>query len=346
MKSVNITFSIANVLPGQSLVLVPTMFSTSGERRNTGTITITNKCPIKMQWYSQVNSSWANNLMNNSCKISSAGCVISCLAMLLASQEGNSTSAYTPATVNSYLNGHSGYIPSCTLSDWSIPANMDGSGGVVFQGSNSTSNNWSWLDGQLSLCRKVIVNVNSGSHWVLVTGRTGPSGIGSSYKVLDPANGSYSSKTLANFSNTFLKGRSYSGTWKTNMLYRTMEEMNESDSVGVDDYETIKVEGTDGWRIPKSGIEINNIDNDKTFKIYPNPVTGDKINIQMFSTQAGQVVFIFTDILGKVVSRTQLKTTIGMNTYQLSIEGLKSGIYFLRMDIENKATTQKLKIIK
>jgi hypothetical protein len=215
--SITIDLSLSNLLPNNSISFIPTMISSNNSRTHTGVIKITNSCALKMQWYSQVNSNWADDLMNNSCKIRAKGCVISCIAMLLASQEGNSTSTYTPKTLNAFLNSNSGYS-GCDVS-WGTAANMDGSGGVTYQGPNPSSNKWAWLDGELSQCRKVIVQVNSGSHWVLITGRTGPSGTGSSYKVLDPGISTYSSKTLAHFNNTFTQGRSFDGTWKKNMNY-------------------------------------------------------------------------------------------------------------------------------
>jgi hypothetical protein len=134
----------------------------------------TDACITTGQWYSQASSSWAGNAMCTGYTIKNKGCAMACVAMLLASISGNTSSSYTPATLNTYLRNNGGYS-GCDIY-WSTAAAFDGSGGLSYYGSTDVANNWTWLDTQLANCRKVVVNVNSGGHWVLVVAKTGTSG--------------------------------------------------------------------------------------------------------------------------------------------------------------------------
>ncbi len=345
----NITVNLQNLMPNQSLTIIPVMFSFTGIRRHSGPITFTNSCPSNFMWYSQADQSWAKNKMNNNCTIQNAGCVISCIAMLLASQEGNNPLSFTPATLNNYLNNVNGYVPTCSLSSWSLAANMDGPGGVVFQSSNSFSNNWTWLDGQLNLCRKVIVKVNNGNHWVLISAKNGPSGIASSYKVLDPGNSFYSNKTLSNFNNTFIEGRSYSGNWKANLPYLQENSTEFRSNSYEEEYETIFVEGTDGWLIPKKKVVAQNDDLIQNFKpselsieVYPNPISAETFTINIQSDMVEKLGFQLWNSIGQQLYEGEINLHNTGQLHYFDASQLQNGLYFLTVKSQSKSIIKKL----
>jgi hypothetical protein len=184
-------------------------------------------------WYSQRNSSWKDVRLGStahtvsSCTIGNYGCAMTCGAMLNQMETGGDASTVTPKDLNTWLinNGGYQYSDSYALLVWSKVAEMDGAGGLIFEGSNSVWNNWSYLDSELAAGRKVIVkvdfNINTAAiegHWVLVMEKNGESGKPESYKIYDPWPQTYTNRTLsyyydAAYNNTFFASRSYSGSW-------------------------------------------------------------------------------------------------------------------------------------
>jgi hypothetical protein len=184
-------------------------------------------------WYSQRNSSWKDVRLGStahtvsSCTIGNYGCAMTCGAMLSQMETGGDASTITPKDLNSWLINHGGYqySDSYALLVWSKVAEMDGAGGLIYEGSNSVWNNWSYLDSELAAGRKVIVkvdfNINTAAiegHWVLVMEKNGESGKPESYKIYDPWPQTYTNRTLgyyydAVYNNTFFASRSYNGSW-------------------------------------------------------------------------------------------------------------------------------------
>ncbi|KPA18598.1 secreted protein containing Peptidase, archaeal and bacterial, partial [Candidatus Magnetomorum sp. HK-1] len=182
-------------------------------------------------WYSQRNSSWKDVRLGStahtvsSCTIGNYGCAMTCGAMLCQIETGGDTSTVTPKNLNTWLISTGGYQYSegYALLVWSKIAEMDGTGGLIYEGSNSGWNNWSYLDSELAAGRKVIVkvdfNINTAAiegHWVVVMEKNGESGKPGSYKIYDPWPQDYTNRTLAYyydpaFDNTFFASRSYSG---------------------------------------------------------------------------------------------------------------------------------------
>ncbi len=275
-------------------------------------------CPLKLQWYSQVNSQWsAAQLGTCSSTIGSSGCVISCGSMLLTSEvSGNAD--YTPATLNSWLKSNSGYSAGCDVI-WTKIADADGSGGLTYVTSTGTANNWSWLDQQLNLCRKAIVRVltpSGSTHYVVVKARVGSTGVASSYQVLDPGTTVYSTKTLANFNNTFYAGYAYSGTWGASFNYKD-EEQEEIPYVPV----------------------LQNV-----VVVYPNPVsTGNDIHLRVTSMSLQQVQLAIYNMDGQLLSTKTEMAGEGVNEFYL--DGMPSGFYLVRTAFEDGTAMTKRLII-
>lgn len=330
---VNITYNLSGLLQNHSIYIIPTMVSTSGNRKHTGEISIKNACPIYMTKYSQTNPAWNMNMMNGQCTINNSGCVISCMAMMMASQLGNSSGSYTPATVNNYLNNNNGYS-GCSIVNWDIPVAMDGSGGVTHAEYNTVPNNWTWLDNQLALCRKVVVNVNGGSHWVLITARTGASGQGLNYRVQDPANNPMQNKTLANFSNTYSKGHSYSGNWKDYLPPEVEPTIPENEMCL--EYISYMEAGTDGAiECVNSVTGIADLSSIPTFKAYPNPVTGDEIVVIMSPDliHSNGLITLF-DLTGRAIMEYSLQPENGVQRLELPGQNLANGLYVIVLQTE------------
>lgn len=257
--------------------------------------------------------------------------------MLLASQTGNTTSSYTPASLNTYLKNNGGY--SVCLAYPAIAAAMDGSGGVVYQ-TSTNSKSWTWLDGQLAQCRRVLLQVNGGSHWVLCLARTGPSGVGSSYKILDPGNLNYTAKTLSNFSNNWLQGRSFSGTWKSNMpafapqdgevaqdedgwtVYHTHTEGVVCEG---EDYITRIVPGTDGW-LESTPCAAPLAQTTASLDVVPNPAN-TLVEAIVRVSPSGQYTIALMSAHGKTVASQSAWLTEGEHHVSFDTSKLPSGLY-------------------
>jgi len=80
------------------------------------------------------------------------------------------------------------------------------------------------------------------------------------------------------------------------------------------------------------GIDENNTNH---FAIYPNPANGSQVNI--FSNNSGQKDISVFDILGKVILRTTIDTS-------LDISDLKNGIYLVKINQNDQIETKKLVI--
>jgi len=132
-----------------------------------------------------------------------------------------------PKKLNTWLGLHGGYTASGAIY-WAKAADYDGSGGVIYRGSNNTWNNWNELSSQLSQGRLVIVKVDAylstpqlEPHWVLVTEKIASSTSDPySYSINDPWDLTYTPKTLGYYydtvyHNTFFAMRYYSGPFSS-----------------------------------------------------------------------------------------------------------------------------------
>ncbi|MCX7736648.1 MAG: carboxypeptidase-like regulatory domain-containing protein [Candidatus Kapabacteria bacterium] len=87
-------------------------------------------------------------------------------------------------------------------------------------------------------------------------------------------------------------------------------------------------------------FDNNNIE----IAIYPNPVNSNMT--LKFSGKAGIANIYIYDNLGNLVHSAILQTTEGINITKLDLRNLNQGIYFLRIDRNNKQQTTKFTIIR
>jgi hypothetical protein len=130
--------------------------------------------------YKQCGESWSNDMLGTAAgtTICDAGCAMSSLAMALKTKGTD----VNPGSLNSWLKAHGGYVGGDELV-WSATDALN-NGAVKFYnywhgpGSLSTTE-------FINIVAKgwaVIVNVRSGTHWVLVTSHAG----GTTFNVNDP----------------------------------------------------------------------------------------------------------------------------------------------------------------
>lgn len=111
----------------------------------------------KYPLYKQCDGKWGSEQLGTSSNtICSAGCLMSSAAMALSGIGNN----YNPSTLNTWLNGHGGYV-SQDLFVWASINPL----GVKFVGFISRSA----IASNLKQDNIVILNVHNGGHWVLAT---------------------------------------------------------------------------------------------------------------------------------------------------------------------------------
>ena len=73
--------------------------------------------------------------------------------------------------------------------------------------------------------------------------------------------------------------------------------------------------------------------------VYPNPVTGNLLNIDLHSLKSDQISIV--DMLGNTVFRS-VQQNSGLT--QLQLPGLNSGIYILKVSTQQGLVTRKINI--
>jgi hypothetical protein len=74
----------------------------------------------------------------------------------------------------------------------------------------------------------------------------------------------------------------------------------------------------------------------KVSKVYPVPAT-TSISFEFSLERAGKIKVIIMDITGRTVAANETYRQAGVQTTQVEIEDLKSGVYFYTLDAESYA---------
>jgi len=69
--------------------------------------------------------------------------------------------------------------------------------------------------------------------------------------------------------------------------------------------------------------------NDVAFEIYPNPVVGPELTIEMDSKLDKDVTLVITDVLGRVLQETQATLQLGNNILTVNVNRLANATYFV-----------------
>ena len=91
---------------------------------------------------------------------------------------------------------------------------------------------------------------------------------------------------------------------------------------------------------PNSVVGINEIDNNTSFSVYPNPSTGD-FNINLTSKNAEMLTLTVNNIVGQTVMTKQVRVA-GQTNETISLAGFDKGVYFLTIDNNKEKQTVKL----
>jgi hypothetical protein len=77
--------------------------------------------------------------------------------------------------------------------------------------------------------------------------------------------------------------------------------------------------------------------------IFPNPTNGNSV-LHIYASKSSAVYISVYNAVGQVVSETKMPTTAGTNNFQINVEGLSSGVYFVNIKLDGASGTKKLLI--
>ena len=86
-------------------------------------------------------------------------------------------------------------------------------------------------------------------------------------------------------------------------------------------------------------IRLNNLEN-VNVSLYPNPAT-TFMNIKVNAEEAQQFSAKVVDMMGKTVYVDQFDHNGGTSLYQIPVDNLAKGVYFLHLNNSNGSTVQK-----
>ncbi|MDB4285826.1 T9SS type A sorting domain-containing protein [bacterium] len=92
-----------------------------------------------------------------------------------------------------------------------------------------------------------------------------------------------------------------------------------------------------GNATPSEIVEIYTPFQGNWTKMYPNPFQ-ETLTVKTFSETSQPILLIVSDLQGKTLMKKTVSTEIGMNTFELNLEALTSGVYFIQF----KGKTHKI----
>ena len=75
--------------------------------------------------------------------------------------------------------------------------------------------------------------------------------------------------------------------------------------------------------------------------IYPNPTT-DKLTLSFITQKSTNTTWTLYTEIGKKIKTGKQKLIVGINQINLDLEKLKSGIYFVSLEIDGKIVTKQI----
>lgn len=111
-------------------------------------------------------------------------------------------------------------------------------------------------------------------------------------------------------------------------------------------FSTYSTSSGEGWALNYEKAELSELSYNSFnlyHKIYPNPVNKSTV-LEFVSNYSDNSTITITDINGKLISKKEIKTTIGINKISLSniVELNKSGIYFIKYLNDNESFIDKI----
>lgn len=93
------------------------------------------------------------------------------------------------------------------------------------------------------------------------------------------------------------------------------------------------------------GTSIQNVLNDNSVKVYPNPAS-DNVTVSVETGVAGKVSLEVFDIMGRSVLNMQDNVQVGQKEFKLDISALNAGIYNLNVRTAEGVITKKMTVTK
>jgi hypothetical protein len=75
--------------------------------------------------------------------------------------------------------------------------------------------------------------------------------------------------------------------------------------------------------------------------LYPNPTSENQVTLSIKGNESGKASISIVDVLGKVVSTSEMNLTSGNNQKSLPLD-LASGLYTVKITTATKTVSQKL----
>ena len=92
------------------------------------------------------------------------------------------------------------------------------------------------------------------------------------------------------------------------------------------------------------GIEENS-DVFQNVSLYPNPANS-VLNVQYNIVEMGDVMLSIYDISGAKISVNQVNTSPGLNSNEIDVKELASGLYFIEFLVNEKRVMKKFNVVK
>jgi len=101
----------------------------------------------------------------------------------------------------------------------------------------------------------------------------------------------------------------------------------------------------DTFELSSTSTSINNNNLDLKFSIYPNPANNN-LTLDFTSENSNKSILSITNIIGEKIKESQINTVAGINTFNLNLEGINNGVYFINLINNSSKSTKKLVISK
>ncbi|HWY09736.1 MAG TPA: T9SS type A sorting domain-containing protein [Bacteroidia bacterium] len=89
--------------------------------------------------------------------------------------------------------------------------------------------------------------------------------------------------------------------------------------------------------ITESNISLTNV------SVYPNPAK-DNINLNFTNENAENASYQIINVIGQNVRLQNIPSTKGETTYNVNLNGIESGIYFIKLTVGNKSSVNKITV--